>query len=230
MKKVTHSALYGNTKLIRSYCKRCRRMAFVLDGLIQCCDTPVYRTAKRVIRMTLATQVRKKPSKKQQDELLEQYRWSCAYCERAFGSYAKYGNEVRKIRINWDHKVPWIYNQNNHDENFLPACQCCNAWKSSKIFANIDEVRLFVHQKWMDYGEEGNSQWKSSVSQQSDLSSTEPVNDVRNDSQSGGDGNDSVPPSANGKRGRLSTPESLLEREFRRKLALKSMKVPKDEA
>lgn len=144
----SHLAIYGNTSFVREYCTSCHGFSLVVDGKLSCCDRETVFTPKKSKRMSLAESYRKKPSRKAQKELLEKFAYCCAYCERAFGSNFVAKNKLVILRLHWDHKVPYAYSQNNHDVNFLPSCHKCNGWKSSLIFREIDDVRVYVSAKW----------------------------------------------------------------------------------
>ena len=143
-------SLYGNTKLLRGFCKRCRRWAIVLDGLKQCCDKPVDVFVQKKRRMTPAELCRRLPPFRHRKRLLEVYDNRCAYCEQQLGAWVQYHERLLKLRLHWDHNTPWSYSQDNHYENFLPSCHVCNLWKSDRIFQTLDEVRVYVSQKWQE--------------------------------------------------------------------------------
>ena len=164
LKTTTVLGLYGNCKLVRGYCYRCRGTAFVLDGKLACCGWKFQDEPKKVMRMAGTGDKRKSPGKRVRNRLLQQYEWSCAYCERRFGSYVQYHGKDTKVTLHWDHQVPFKYNQDNSADNFLPACRFCNLWKHAKIFQTIDEVRIYMHGKWMEHDKEEASRWKSNVS------------------------------------------------------------------
>lgn len=143
-----HIALYGNVKIPRKYCYRCRGPALIVDGEFQCCGREVEVNTKRTRRLSDCSNVKKKPTAHSQKVLLERFDNSCAYCERRFGKIVLIGRNVKKLQLVWDHQLPWSYSRNNSEDNFLPACHLCNGWKSDRIFKDIDEVKLYVHQKW----------------------------------------------------------------------------------
>ena len=178
MRKRASLALYGNVKMIRGYCERCKSTAFVLDGKMACCNISTQQKPKKIERMIPTSQFRKKPSKRLQEILLEKFNWSCAYCERLFGSYTSYKGREKKVKLHWDHRIPWKYDQNNNDENFLTSCSSCNLWKHSKIFADLDEVKLYVHQKWEEVQNTEISQWKSKESWTSNQEKSQSIESV----------------------------------------------------
>src|SRR3990167_10261859 len=60
-----HIDIYGTTKIPRGYCSLCKDYAFIIDGIIQCCETLVVGSlSRKPKRMIEAEQVRRRPSKK----------------------------------------------------------------------------------------------------------------------------------------------------------------------
>lgn len=150
MVKDLHLALYGSKGLYRGYCTRCERYALILDGYIQCCDDHVEidgecSTQKR---MSSPTDKRGTASAKFRKQQLQEQDYRCIYCEQAFGSIVLYKRKVTSLQVRWDHRLPFAYSQDNQNSNFVAACQYCNGWKSSLIFQTIEEVRIYVQQKW----------------------------------------------------------------------------------
>jgi len=142
-------ALYGNAKIPRDYCSRCRTFSFVLDGVRQCCDSsveivPIFKTK----RMSVSEGKRRKPKKAIRDRILMEQDNSCLYCDRSFGSSVMTAKGLRKIYTHWDHGVPFKYLQGNPDNNWVAACMICNAFKSSFVFRTVEEVKIYVSGKW----------------------------------------------------------------------------------
>lgn len=140
--------LYGNVSMPREWCERCQGFAFVLDGHLACCGCASVEPPRRFKRMSIPEFIRKQPSAVAQQRLLEEFGFSCAYCERPFGSQYMKDGKLLTLRLNWDHHVPYAYSANNNDENFLPACNVCNAWKSALVFQTVDEARVYLVNKW----------------------------------------------------------------------------------
>lgn len=145
-----HLAFYGNVAIPRVYCPECRQWALVLRGLRQCCDTAVTANPTKLKRISPPDEVRRLPKHKQAERLLDLWDHRCAYCLRTFGTWTTLHGRLLKVRLNWDHCVPWAFSQNNEGSNFLPACATCNGWKGSLVFQTLDEVRLYVYGKWQE--------------------------------------------------------------------------------
>ena len=144
-----HLALYGNVQIPRAHCPPCGGTSLVVGGRFQCCgEQPQNNPVRQTKRMSGPVQRRRRPSAEKRRQMLEEFDYRCAYCERSFGSYVAIDGKSHCLVIHWDHAVPYAYSQDNRTENFLPACQLCNRWKGALCFQTIDEVRLYVAQKW----------------------------------------------------------------------------------
>ena len=145
-----HLALYGNIGIPRRYCDRCKRWAFVLDGIRQCCNhsTKEDLGPVRKRRMSQPVDQRKRPSLAQRTRILEEQRHGCRYCRQRFGAYFIRGTKLIRICLVWDHVDPFVYSQNNHSENCVAACQVCNGWKSDQLFSRWEELTAFLNTQW----------------------------------------------------------------------------------
>lgn len=141
-------ALYGNVKMLRTWCKDCRSWCFIIDKKLQCCNKPTDETPERYRRMCEPSQRRTKPSPQAQKALLETQDHKCLYCERPFGIRAYYKNRLRNLKLEWDHLVPYSYQQDNADLNFAAVCHICNAIKGAMMFQTIEQARLYVQHEW----------------------------------------------------------------------------------
>ena len=141
-------AVYGNVQIPRIFCHRCQRWALILKGVRQCCEDKTEVTITKRKRISQTYGLRKRPRKKDRERLLREFHDACAYCERTFNRFVHYHGKLDRTKLTRDHQVPWIYSQDNRGQNFLPACQFCNAWKSSFVFKTLEEVKIYVGQKW----------------------------------------------------------------------------------
>lgn len=148
----SHLALYGNTGLVRMYCKSCQRWAFVIDDALQCCMTLVETKPEKIVRESQPEAKRRIPSMKERTRILEAQNHRCLYCDVSLAGYVIYRSELKKVKLTWDHMTPYAYSLNNHHENFAATCQFCNAWKSSLVFKTVEEVRVYVALKWEEEG------------------------------------------------------------------------------
>jgi 5-methylcytosine-specific restriction endonuclease McrA len=146
--KVNHVALYGNTRIVRVYCRDCDSWTFVLDGARQCCGTEVDKIPTRATRISETVAGRRRPPPSVQREILLEQEYRCFYCFQQFGTRVLIKNKLRTLVVHWDHLVPYAYARNSSIENFVAACSICNGWKSSLVFQTVDEARLYIDRKW----------------------------------------------------------------------------------
>jgi hypothetical protein len=141
MKK--HSiSLYGSVALERGYCENCKAMAIIKGGIFQCCDTPVENAPTKFERMSQPFYGRKTPTKADKDRIINKQGNKCFYCDVTFGSIRFRRGLPFTIKIEWDHKLPFAYSQNNHVDNFVASCHVCNGIKSDNLFQTIQSTSL----------------------------------------------------------------------------------------
>lgn len=68
--RVDHIALYGNVRILRSYCKQCDTYAFVLENKRACCGAPYEAVPVRYRRMSEPEQRRRVPSAQEKEQIL----------------------------------------------------------------------------------------------------------------------------------------------------------------
>jgi hypothetical protein len=148
-------ALFGAVAMRREYCWRCRGMALVIDGELQCCDSPVSERPICGVKREIESEgVRRKPSTEAQAEILEHQENRCLYCEQEFGAWVFRNGKTRpvQLRVEWDHLVPFSYTASCHDDGFVAACHVCNGIKSATMFQGLDEARAHIALKRSDKG------------------------------------------------------------------------------
>ena len=146
-----HLALYGRVKLERAFCWECERHALIIDGKIQCCGQVVKGDKiKAERRMTPPVKGRKQMGVRFKKKQLELQDYRCLYCRQAFGSivYRATKKNYVRLQVNWDHRIPFAYGQDNGEENVVAACHVCNGWKADLIFMSLEQVRTYVQEKW----------------------------------------------------------------------------------
>ncbi len=148
----TYIGIYGNIQLPKGYCPRCKMSAFIIDGKLQCCAKPSGSSPKRFKRESQPAHHRKPVPRKIKRELLKMQDHRCFYCEREFETCVYRGNKVFRLRIDWDHMVPFAYSQNNYPWNYVAACHVCNRLKSSLCFRSIDEAKVYLANRWKEKG------------------------------------------------------------------------------
>lgn len=139
--------IYDTIILQKGWCENCQCYSFVRKGILQCCDARTDSTPTAWKRESLATGIRRQPSTGyKRDQLLAQDH-RCFYCNILFGGHRSWKGKIVKVRIEWDHLVPFAYLQSNPDSNFVAACHICNRLKSSKVFQTVEEARAYVETK-----------------------------------------------------------------------------------
>lgn len=152
MSNKTFVSLYGNVAIQRAYCYACGGTAFVIDGYLQCCGRWWKHEPDRIKREVEPEYKRRGPGLKEQRQILEAQDYRCIYCECAFHSIRFRRNRPIRLRIEWDHDIPFAYSQNNHTSNFVAACQVCNGLKSDLIFKDLDEARIRLRMRRAEKG------------------------------------------------------------------------------
>lgn len=148
MNKKTMKAVYGKVALTRAYCVKCQCYAFVLDGKLACCNTPITKPETDIVKKMLQGSLRREllsPNEKR--KLLEMQKHKCFYCDCDLNSSWYMGGRMkvpRKITIQYDHVVPWVFSNNDDLDNFVAACNVCNMIKKDRIFPTIDKLREWI--------------------------------------------------------------------------------------
>ena len=146
-------ALYGNVAIERGYCKKCKSTAFIKEGKFVCCDNPAtIAIPDKYHRVSEPPLGRKRPPKAEQERILTEQEYSCFYCGVAFGSHHRRSGKPITIKIEWDHRLPYILTRNNETGNFVAACHVCNGLKSDKVFQDVEEAQIYLAHKRKDKG------------------------------------------------------------------------------
>lgn len=138
----------------REFCPSCHDETFVFDGKLDCCGRNADLSQDVIfIQVSEPERKRKLPPLSWRKMILEKQGNRCYYCEQEFGRTVYYKRRAHLLRYCWDHREAYAYSFNNRPENFVAACQLCNAWKSSKLFDSDEEIKLYVKEKWQKYGD-----------------------------------------------------------------------------
>ena len=140
-------ALYGNIALERGYCKECDTTAFVRNGKLACCGAEFSKVPDKYYRVSGSPQGRKTPPAAEKRRILEEQENKCFYCDVEFDSLRWRNGRAIRIKLHWDHKLPYAYSQNNHTSNFVAACHVCNGIKSDKVFQTVEEAQIYLQDK-----------------------------------------------------------------------------------
>jgi len=140
--------LYGNVGLVRGFCPNCQSEAIILDNKYTCCDFPIETNPEKVKRMIEPISMRKIPPIAERREILKLQNNCCFYCGNEFDSFVwrirKEKQKIIKVKLSWDHLIPFKFSQNNFAYNFAAACRTCNSIKSDHIYKNIDEMKIVM--------------------------------------------------------------------------------------
>lgn len=139
--------IYDTVILQKAWCENCQCYSFVRKNVLQCCDEKTDSVPTAWKRESLATGIRHLPSAQYRRDQLSAQEHRCFYCQMIFGAYRIWGGKRVKIRIHWDHLVPFAYLQSNPDNNFVAACHICNGLKGSKVFQTVEEAMQYVESK-----------------------------------------------------------------------------------
>src|SRR5579883_3195977 len=113
-KKRDYIGLYGNVGIPKAWCEECQANSFVIDGELVCCGTPIELLPERYQRECEPEQRRRTLSPKDKERQLIEQDYKCFYCERTFGSTVFRRGRAIKLKIHYDHMIPYSLCQNNH--------------------------------------------------------------------------------------------------------------------
>lgn len=147
---MSHVAIYGNISIKRKYCSSCQCWALVIDGKLACCDERDESEASKLKRMSEPEDRRHGPGVATRKAILRAQGDKCFYCTRSFGSLIMMRGALRKLKCHWDHLDPFVRSMNNRSDNWVAACNFCNLWKADKIFRSIEEIQIYVSEKWKE--------------------------------------------------------------------------------
>lgn len=88
-------------------------------------------------------------SRGDKDKIRRHQNNQCVYCGIHLG---------KRVRVEYDHFIPFCYSGDNNKLNMVAACRRCNQIKHSHLFSSIEEARIFIINEldrqgiiWMDY-------------------------------------------------------------------------------
>jgi len=148
MKSKPIMALFGSVQIPMAYCPDCKSNVFIIKNKFACCDKDYPGMSKNYKRMSEPEQKRKLPKLADRKRKLMEQDYKCFYCENTFGTFVTRNGRPKKIKIEWDHMIPYSLTQNNNETNFVAACDICNRLKSSKVFQTVDEAKIYLKNKW----------------------------------------------------------------------------------
>lgn len=84
---------------------------------------------------------RRGPRRAEREQALRRQGNRCLYCEIPIGTQIWRGNQTVTLRAHWDHFVPYAYALRNGSSNWVLACHVCNAIKTARVFATVQDAR-----------------------------------------------------------------------------------------
>lgn len=125
-----------------------------MDNDFQCClrEAPPAGKLTQQVRISESPRFRRIPPVHVQRTILREQGNKCLYCSRRFGSQLWRGRKLIILKIQWDHRIPFAYAQNNGNENFAAACQICNRLKARFMFNSLEEARVYLYYKVIEKG------------------------------------------------------------------------------
>jgi len=150
----SHIAIYGNVKIPRVRCPHCKHQSLVIEGQTACCGIPIStEELPEIYRLIIQPEYKRRPlSAREKAEAIKAQNNKCLYCGREFGTFLLRYGELVRLYATWDHFVPFSYNQNNHSDNAVFACQYCNMFKSNRMFETVEEAQEWLKQRWLTAG------------------------------------------------------------------------------
>src|SRR3990167_8085966 len=102
MREKNHLAIYGNVKMLRVYCEKCKSMTLVVDSIKLCCNKEINNLAVKRTRNMISGGERKRPNKLLQKKILEFQGNKCLYCNQPFGTTYIRNNKILFTRLHFD--------------------------------------------------------------------------------------------------------------------------------
>jgi len=141
--------VYGNIVLYEIKCKLCKEKNLVGDpyGCCPSCNKP-FKEEKINKTEIIVGSKRMRPKKATKKRIKDEQDGHCYWCGRLFGEIYEKNNKIMRLRINYDHKIPFSFCKSNHEDNFVGACNVCNTFKSSMVFDDEKICRDYLLRKW----------------------------------------------------------------------------------
>jgi len=115
---------------------------------------------KRYKRETEPEFKRSLPSAEDRKRILEMQEGRCFYCSKEFGERYWYKGRYVRLKLHWDHMVPFVYSQNNHGYNFAAACHVCNGIKGALMFHDVEQAQVHILQEWDRRKSDKTGEWE----------------------------------------------------------------------
>lgn len=83
----------------------------------------------------------------QLDRAIAKQNHECAYCALPFGTITSRRGRVEIQVVQGDHVIPWAYGGGTLESNLVAACNICNMFKSSLVFADRESAWRHIARK-----------------------------------------------------------------------------------
>jgi len=144
--------LYGKVRIIKAWCEDCQGYFIVQEGKLSCCDKPIDADPGRYKRESEPEQRRKAPPLKERQKQLEDQHYRCFYCSRSFDSTVYRNGKAVRLKVHYDHMIPYSLTQDNSVSNFVAACHVCNGIKTDFCFHTVEEAQIYIQGRWKEKG------------------------------------------------------------------------------
>jgi len=149
--------IYGKITMYRHFCAKCGAPNISNDGdyICDCGYNSTEKKWKRTKIEAVRPTCRRQPKAEIKREILEQQQGKCYWCNREFDLPYWRSSKIRYLKVNWDHKIPFAFEQRSRDNNWVASCEICNKSKYNHLFENDDECKEYVNNKWDNYLKRG---------------------------------------------------------------------------
>lgn len=95
---------------------------------------------------------RRRPTDRMRRTVLERQRNRCMYCDNPFDWLVRRRGDLVRLKLQWDHFVPYAFSGANPGDNWVAACHVCNNIKGPQMFDTIAEAQQFIRPRWAEKG------------------------------------------------------------------------------
>lgn len=142
--------IYGDIILYETICPGCGEQILSGDEEISCdlCGTKYKITHIEQTEIIVSSTGRKSIPVNIRKKLLVEQDNHCFWCGRLFGITYERKHKIYTLKPCGDHKIPFSWIQRNPDNNWVLACNLCNAYKHNKMYDDEKQMKDYLLQKW----------------------------------------------------------------------------------
>lgn len=138
----------GNATLFRVACPNCRAINLSGENIILCVECKMKFEAKTDrVRVLINKKQRNRIKAATKRRIIEQQKNRCFWCGTNLNGYYILRGRMNKTRTHFDHVVPFVYQQNDSEENLVASCNICNGIKSCLVFESNEACRHYILKK-----------------------------------------------------------------------------------